>query len=148
MGDVVQHLPYTVPKSVPKWVLGFPKFLKDDLRVDEPQVAELHEHWLTYEARYWQLYHARGKPRKPRAKRDAPGEGGDAGAMEGEGPGAGGDGDAPQEPAAKQAKTRLDWGVRNKWRRRFERLRAIAREHAIAALETEVADMERDLDEE
>lgn len=147
MGEVVEHLPYTVPKSVPKWVLGFPKYLRDEVRVDDPDVTQLHETWLRYETQYWTRYHERGKPRKPRAKRDAPAEGapysegGDAPLDEGgaEGPG---------EPPAKQAKTRLDTRVRNQWRRRFARLRAIAREHGISALETEVADMERDLEEE
>lgn len=149
MADVPEHLPFTVPKSVPRWVMGFPNYLRDELKLDEPEVEMVHTNWLRYEAQYWQMYHGRGKPRKPRRKPDPPPEGAadlaDMAGPDGEAPAR--DGDAG-EPPAKQAKTRLDTRVRSKWRRKFERLRAIARQHAIAELETEVADMERDLDEE
>jgi hypothetical protein len=149
---MTDHLPYTVPKRVPVWVLGFSKYLLNEVRVDDPDVVTLHDTWIRYEPNYWKQYHERGKPRKPRKKADAPSGSGDGpGGLDadgGDGPG-GLDGEGEPdggEPPAK--KTRLDSRVRSKWRRRFERLRAIAREHAIAALETEVNDMERDLDAE
>lgn len=154
MGD---HLPYTVPKRVPVWVLGFPAFLRQELGVTDPDIVTLHDTWIRYEGNHWPQYHARGKPRKPRKKPDAPPDTGAPGPDDPDGAGgshgpdgAGGpDGpDDAEEPPTKVAKTRLDSRVRSKWRQRFERLRAIAREHALAALESEVNDMERDLDAE
>ena len=141
-----EHLPFTVPKSVPRWVMGFPSFLKNELQVDDPDVATIHDGWLRFETMYWKLYHERGKPRKPRKKAPEP-EPDMPDPFKGD-TGEGQDDAACGEPPAKQAKTRLDTRVKNKWKQRFERLRKIAREHAIAALESEVNDMEKDLDEE
>lgn len=141
-----EHLPFTVPKSVPRWVIGFPSFLRNELKVDDPDVITLHDGWLKFETRYWKLYHYRGKPRKPRKKPDATREEDTPHPQPADGED-GGWGDEP-EPPTKKAKTRLDTRVKNKWKQRFERLREIARKHAIAALETEVNDMEKDLEDE
>jgi len=140
-----EHLPFTVPKSVPRWVMGFPSFLKNELEVDDPDVVTVHDGWLRFETMYWKLYNERGKPRKPRKKAPEP-EPDMPDPFNGDGTGR--DEDAEPEPPTKQAKTRLDVRVKNKWKQRFERLRKIAREHAIAALESEVNDMEKDLEDE
>ena len=128
--------------------MGFPGFLRDELRIDDQDVVTLHDSWLRYETQHWQLYHERGKPRKPRKKPDPAPESSIPDPFDGDGGSRPDDGPLGDEPPAKQAKTRLDSRVRSKWRKRFERLRKIAREHAIKELETEVNDMEHDLDEE
>jgi hypothetical protein len=140
-----ETLPFAVPKKVPRWVLGFPNFLKNELQVDDPDVITVHDSWLRFETQYWELYHKKGKPRQPRKKKDPESDSISNPELDGD---TNGPTDGTDEPPAKQSKVRLDVRVKNKWKQRFERLRKIAREHAIAALESEVNDMEKDLDDE
>lgn len=64
-------LDYTIPKRVPKWVVGFAEHLHTAGRVADPAVPQMALTWKQYEGTHWADFQARGKKRgdkKPKAK--------------------------------------------------------------------------------
>lgn len=70
-----EELPYCVPKRVPKYVCGFAEFLLNIVREIDPNIPVMRDTWQLYERRQWENYHARGKKRKKREKKEVVGEG-------------------------------------------------------------------------
>jgi len=59
-----RQLPFTVPTKVPRWVCGFPQFLKLELGIEDENLVIMHDTWLKYETMYWKHYRQSAKPRK------------------------------------------------------------------------------------
>ena len=68
-------LDYTIPKRVPKWVVGFADHLEKHAKVGDAAVPQMALTWKQYEASFWPDFQARGKVRgakKPKEDKDKP----------------------------------------------------------------------------
>jgi len=66
-------LDYSVPKRVPKWVIGFVGHLEHVARVADANVPQMALTWKQYETTNWADFQARGKKRgEKKPKGDKP----------------------------------------------------------------------------
>lgn len=64
-------LDYTVPKRVPKWVVGFADHLQHHAKVGDANVPQMALTWKQYEANFWPDFQARGKARGAKKPKEA-----------------------------------------------------------------------------
>lgn len=57
------NLDYSVPKRVPKWVVGFAEHLHTQAKLADPAVPQMALTWKQYEGTHWADFQARGKKR-------------------------------------------------------------------------------------
>lgn len=70
----MEELPYCVPKRVPKWVAGFPAWLREASVLD-PAVQDMADTWQKYEGSHWLMFQGLSKKRKPRERPEGKGDG-------------------------------------------------------------------------
>jgi len=125
------ELPYSIPKNVPKWVLGFPEFLENSLRVGGTETTTLRQTWKSLEARHWSAYQACGKKR---AKKDKNGSNSD-------------DADASSSGKAKEKLGKHGPKLSKRVREHLKQLERIAQEMGSPEMANTVAQLRNDLEQ-
>lgn len=121
-----EELPYRVPKTVPKWVVGFPEWLRAHKQVTDPNVASMDATWRQYQLAHWPEFHGMGRKPKPRKRKADEAELPDTDTL---------DTAVPKEKVPPK--------FRHKLRQRLQSLRNIADERALP----EVLQIVQELDE-
>lgn len=122
------ELPYSIPKNVPKWVMGFPEYLENSLHVGGTEPSTLRQTWKNLESQYWSDFQACGKKRTKKNKN-------------------GGDSDDASSDKAKEKLGKSGPKLSKRVREHLKQLERIAQEMGSPEMANTVAQLRNDLEQ-